>query len=281
MNHAAAVRPALEGIHFTDAGTGSPAIVFVHGWSCSHTDWDAQVAALSSHHRCIAIDLPGHGASARPREITIAAMAEAVNALVDHLGLDEVVLVGHSMGCRVSTQAWSAARARIRGIVHVDGSLLEGDPEAMVGRFKTQIAEQGADALLDRLYADFCVPATPEALRQSIARRRGGLDAGFFSELFLDFVRWDATHSRERLGRLDIPVMLIQSSSLDASGRRVPLAQGETTPWTRAVAQRLPGARIVIVSGVGHFTMLEAPERVTALIESFVHSLAECSHPGH
>ena len=44
-------------------GEGRPPVVFVHGFACGHTDWDAQVAHLSPRHRTVAVDLRGHGAS--------------------------------------------------------------------------------------------------------------------------------------------------------------------------------------------------------------------------
>ena len=50
-------------IHHVISGHGRPPIVFVHGFACTHSDWDAQVAHLASHRQTIAVDLRGHGAS--------------------------------------------------------------------------------------------------------------------------------------------------------------------------------------------------------------------------
>src|SRR5579859_4855932 len=50
-------------IHYVVTGSGRPPIVFVHGFACAHSDWDAQVAHLSPNHQTIAVDLRGHGAS--------------------------------------------------------------------------------------------------------------------------------------------------------------------------------------------------------------------------
>ena len=51
-------------IHYTDQGSGKPTLVFVHGWSCDASYWDAQVPVFAKTHRVIAIDLAGHGSSA-------------------------------------------------------------------------------------------------------------------------------------------------------------------------------------------------------------------------
>src|SRR3974390_2525722 len=66
-------------ISFCVTGMHSPSLIFVHGFGCALEDWDAQVKALSSKFRCAALDLPGHGASAKPAKASIASMAAAVN----------------------------------------------------------------------------------------------------------------------------------------------------------------------------------------------------------
>ena len=59
-------------IHHIVVGHGEPPIVFVHGFACSHTDWDAQIAYLAPYHQTIAVDLRGHGASpGSPNECSI------------------------------------------------------------------------------------------------------------------------------------------------------------------------------------------------------------------
>ena len=48
-------------IHHVVTGNGRPPIVFVHGFACAHSNWDAQVAYLSPRHQTVAVDLRGHG----------------------------------------------------------------------------------------------------------------------------------------------------------------------------------------------------------------------------
>lgn len=267
------------GLHWFDTGGEGVPLVFIHGWSCGHDDWQAQLDTLSRDFRCIGIDLPGHGRSERPAIPAIAAMAAGVNAMLDKLAVPGAVLVGHSMGCRVAMQTWADRPERVRGIVHVDGSLMEGDAEQVIARFQAEIAASGADALIDRLYKGFSVSSTPDAVLEGLARRRRAVDPSFLVPLFLDMIRWDITRSAELLSRIDIPVMLLQSTLLDSTGTRVAIKEGETTPWTRLVRARLPGARVVTIGGIGHFPMLESPERTNSLIKGFAQSLPErCAH---
>ncbi|GAA1948756.1 alpha/beta fold hydrolase [Microbacterium aquimaris] len=91
------VEPGVE-IHYEDRGSGTP-IVFIHGWGGSGDVWDLQVLDLAGDHRCITVDLRGHGASDKPwGEYTYDLFTRDIHALIQGLDLDEVTLVGWSMG---------------------------------------------------------------------------------------------------------------------------------------------------------------------------------------
>ena len=116
-----AIAPDGIEIAFQDWGAGMPALVLVHGWSCDRSYWQGQVEPLSRHYRVITLDLAGHGDSgAGRREWTIAAFGLDVATVVAHLGLREVVLVGHSMGGDVVLEAARQFPERVRAIVWVD-----------------------------------------------------------------------------------------------------------------------------------------------------------------
>ena len=93
-------------IHHVVTGDGRPPIVFVHGFACAHSDWDAQVAHFSPRHQTIAVDLRGHGASpGEAAECSIERYGADVAEVMRALALPPAVLVGHSMGCRVAVEA--------------------------------------------------------------------------------------------------------------------------------------------------------------------------------
>jgi len=108
-------------IRYAVRGTGGPALVFVHGWSCDRTYWDAQVRHFAPRHRVVAIDLPGHGESGTGREEwTVEAFGGDVAAVVQHLGLEEVVLIGHSVGGFVVLEAARRIPDKVVGVVGVE-----------------------------------------------------------------------------------------------------------------------------------------------------------------
>ena len=89
-------------IAYHQLGAGDPAIVFIHGGFGNRGGFGFQEEYFSPDHRCVAVDLRGHGDSDKPDEIyTMANHADDVAQLIRHLGLEKPVLVGQSMGGQV------------------------------------------------------------------------------------------------------------------------------------------------------------------------------------
>ncbi|NNJ64534.1 MAG: alpha/beta hydrolase, partial [Xanthomonadales bacterium] len=87
-------------------GIGQPTVVLVHGWMCDQTYWEAQAPALAERFGVVTVDLAGHGQSGIDRQDwTIASLGDDVVAVVSKLQLEQVVVVGHSMGGRVGLEA--------------------------------------------------------------------------------------------------------------------------------------------------------------------------------
>src|SRR5919108_3101864 len=129
-------------MHFVQRGSGAPALLFVHGFACTHEDWKPQLDFFQRTNEVIACDLRGHGKTpGRPHECSIEHYGGDVAALVNNLELARVVLVGHSMGCRVVLEASRLIAEKVAGIVLVDGSRnATSDPEG---------AEAAARATID------------------------------------------------------------------------------------------------------------------------------------
>jgi pimeloyl-ACP methyl ester carboxylesterase len=108
-------------ISYEVSGSGEPTLVFVHGWSCDGRYWRAQVPHFSRHHRVVTLDLAGHGHSGLGRQdYTLAAFGRDVQAVVEAVGAERVILVGHSMGGSVSAHAARLMPDRVAGIIGVD-----------------------------------------------------------------------------------------------------------------------------------------------------------------
>src|ERR671926_95958 len=141
-------------MHFVRAGRGAPALVFVHGFACTHEDWQAQLAHFQRTHEVVACDLRGHGKTpGRPHECSIEHYGGDVAALVNNLDLKGVVLVGHSMGCRVVLEAARLMPDRVAGVVLIDGSRnATSDPDGAEAAARATIEKLGYAAFAETLF---------------------------------------------------------------------------------------------------------------------------------
>jgi len=102
-------------------GTGEPALVFVHGWSCDARYWRSQVPVFSRKHRVMVLDLAGHGHSGTSHKRDIMkAFGEDVQAVTQAAGSSRVILIGHSMGGSVIAEAAALMPDRVIGLIGVD-----------------------------------------------------------------------------------------------------------------------------------------------------------------
>jgi pimeloyl-ACP methyl ester carboxylesterase len=269
-----AARAQSSNVNFRMTGSQDPTLLFVHGFACALDDWDAQVNALSPRFRCAALDLPGHGASAKPATVSIAAMGSAVAQVKEQIGARSTVLIGHSMGCRVIVEALLQSPSGVAGLVFVDGSILGGDPETGVNRAKEAVSRAGVDALTQRLFGDMFVETSDPKLRERLIARAQGVDAALREELFVDLVRWDLTKARDALKQIKVPALVLQSTFINPELKRVPMQAGTTTPFMDAVASSVAKSEARIVTGAGHFAMIEAAPSVTDEIGKFAARVA-------
>lgn len=230
--------------------------VCVHGYGCGGEDWDAQRAALAPRHEVFAPDLPGHGNTpGAPPDASIARFASEVAKLIEPATL----LVGHSMGCRVVLEAAKNNSSDVAGIVLIDGS--------RIGSASNRIEALGYARFIDGFFGAM-IP-NPLLQADALLARAKRMPADFGTALFRDIVRWDAAELDAALAAVRVPLLAIQSTAINPEGKRVMLKAGESSPWLDLLRRGIPSAEIRIISGVGHFTQIEAADEVSRLIGDF------------
>jgi len=251
------------------AGAGSPPIVFVHGFACAHDDWRMQLEHFARTQRVLACDLRGHGRTpGEPADCTVERYGADVAELLETLD-SPAVLVGHSMGCRVVLQANRESPGRVAALALVDGSRMGHGDAAQAGEaMRAAIEFTGYPVFADALFTQMFLKPDADAAR--IIERARRLPAELGTALFPAMVRWDASRAEDALAAVRAPLLVIQSTTLNADRKRVPMGARKTTPWLEWVRDQVPGARIEIIPGAGHFVQIEAAERVNALIASLL-----------
>ena len=242
-------------IHSSSVGAG-PTLVFVHGWTCDSSSWNAQVAAFATKYRVITLDLPGHGESEGPRDgkFSMDLFARAVEAVRSEAGADRVVLIGHSMGAPVIRQYAHLYPNRVAGLVAVDGPLdLRGFPPPQLGQGPPPMT--GAEGLKARegMIRSMFVAETAPALQEHILKMMLGAPeataTGAMAAMFDPSLRWtDVTPA---------PALAVYAGTA-----RVPDA---------AVTKELyPNYEAKQVAGTGHFLMMEKPAEFNGTLTEFL-----------
>jgi len=256
-------------------GTGDPPLVFVHGYCCSHQDWECQVQAFAHRHVVVACDLRGHGRSqGDPQRCSIEALGADVRGLVASLAARPTILVGHSMGCRVILQAYLDAPEWIAGLVLIDGSWVSpSDLPVATEVARERLESQGYAAFVRNEFEGMFPLRADQGLKERIMAQALATPEAIGRPLFMRAIEWDARHMEAALGRVTVPLLILQSTAVSRERRRSSLETGGTTPWLDLVRRLVPAARIRILAGLGHFSMLEAPDTVNQEIASFAESL--------
>ena len=259
-------------IHHIVTGDGRPPVVFVHGFACAHSDWDAQVAHLSPRHQTIAVDLRGHGASpGTAGECTIARLGADVADVMAHLALPPAVIVGHSMGCRVAAEAAYRARDRTAGVVLVDGSQFAA---AMEPTLQAALAgPDGFSTLSRRWFQDMFTAKSNPAVVAAVIARAARLPRDVGERLMLEMLHYDVEQLSDALASIQVPTLVVQTTYSNERRERRSIQQGQDTPYLRFVRDRVPHARIEIIEDTGHFPQLDEPARLNALLDAFLADL--------
>ena len=262
-------------IHHTRTGRGTPPLVFVHGFGCARSDWDAQVAQFAGRHETVAVDLGGHGTSpGTPEHRRIEPHGADVAELLKSLKLPPAVIFGHSMGCRVVMEAALRAPEHVKAVVLVDGSRLgEKGSTAYLARGEG-LEKHGYAAFVRGAFAQMFAPTYDKAKAQVIIDRALARDPAIAGPLFVDIGRYDAENMDRVVSSLKVPLIAIQTTTTGPDGKRASMKVGQTSPYLDFLKTAKPDAQIEIVADTGHFPQLERPAETNAIIERFLKGLA-------
>ena len=246
-------------IKLRNEGKGTPALVFVHGWSNPKEIWDDQVAHFAQKYHTLAIDLPGFGESGNNRsEWSMHVFGRDVATVVNKLDLDEVILVGFSMGTSVVVEAANQMPDKTIGVVLVDG--LQNPEEKLPPE---------ALPFYDSLLFDLVNNMTNEKMvnlgfyknNQELAFNRlipmyEDVSQIGWKESLEDHFHWSNEKCIEALKNLKVPLIAINSdmepTNIEAYNTYVPEFQAK------------------IMTNVGHLVFWDNPEEFNRLLEESI-----------
>lgn len=235
-------------------------LVLLHGFPLDHSMWAAQRDALvAAGFRVLVPDLRGHGKAPSGRgPATMAAMAGDVLRMTDRAGVRRFGVAGFSMGGYVAFELLRQAPERVAGLALVDTRAEPDSDEAKAARIQTaeRVRKEGARALSDAMLPKMLTPHAQPEMRARVERVMLATPPEGAAQVLLGMR--DRMDARPLLKAVRVPTVVVVGS------------EDPVTPpdAARAMAEAVPGARLVVVEGAAHLAPVERPEEVArALVE--------------
>jgi pimeloyl-ACP methyl ester carboxylesterase len=247
----------VSGIFVDDDGAGSVPVIFIHSLAGNTRQWSAQLDHIRKTRRAIALDLRGHGQTAAPAngDYAIEAMAQDIRTVVDQLGVERFILVGHSMGGSVAGAYAGAHPEQVAG-------LLLADPSGDSTQMPVEEIQQLLGALESEAYSNVVegywsqiltgsTETTEAKVMQDLHDTSKATVVGVFKELF----KYNPVPALERY---DGPKLSVITSV------------NETPFSVHNLVSDLPHKKI---TGTGHWLQLDKPEEFNRIMDDFLGSI--------
>ncbi|HET9030430.1 MAG TPA: alpha/beta hydrolase [Candidatus Aquilonibacter sp.] len=246
-------------------GSSRDTVLLIHGFPLSKEIWEAQIPVLARAHRVIAVDLRGMGSSSvPPGPYLMEALAGDVAAVLDHLGVERVAMVGHSLGGYVALAFARMYGERIATLALVCSRIAADSDARREARFETarQLDARGIDAaFVEQSIEGAFLAENREKMSEAVEKARKIIEksnARGLASMLRGMALRDG--AEDIAPELNMPVLVV-------AGRRdpvVPLAESE------AATAAFPGGRLVVLDRTGHLPMLEEPDRLAEVLAEFI-----------
>jgi 3-oxoadipate enol-lactonase len=240
-----------------------PPLLFLHGIGGAARAWRGQLEFFKHRYRTIAWDMPGYGGSAPLPTVSIAALAEALQAFLQQVSATKPVLVGHSVGGMIVQQVLATNPSIASAVVLAQTSPAFGKPdgdwqkafiEARLGRLdRGETLASLAPSLVKELVGDDPDIGGMELARDCMA----SVPEATYRATMLSMLGFD---QRGALKDIAVPTLLLSG----AKDKNAP------APMMAKMAAYIPSAKYVELEGAGHLANLERPGAFNAALDSFL-----------
>ncbi|MGE5222041.1 MAG: 3-oxoadipate enol-lactonase [Omnitrophica WOR_2 bacterium] len=238
---------------------GTP-LVFINSLGCELHIWEGMIQPFRDRFRIIRYDQRGHGLSdVPPGPYTLRNLTDDLSALLDHLEVDEVVLIGISVGGLVAMDFALLYPARVRRLVLCDTAPRIATPEMWKERIEA-VHARGLEYMSEMIISRWFLPSFhqthPKEYRQSLEMLSNGSPEGYI-----------ATCTALRDADLGSSLQAIVAPALVLCGAGdLVVTPEQTLEW----ASCLPKGRVEIIDGAAHLPCIEQPEAVASAIYRFL-----------
>ena len=244
-------------------GSGPP-VVLIHGFGLNRAMWQWQLLALTLHFSVLTYDLLGHGESAPPTGTpSLTMFSRQLLGLMDRCGIERAAVVGFSLGGMIARRFALDHPDRLTALAILNSphDRSPAEREAVRARVR-QTEERGPSANVEPALQRWFTPAFRAEAPETVALIRAWImrnDPALYPQIY-QVLAEGAAELVEGLERIACPTLVM-------TGEDDP---GNTPAMARVMAGLIPGARLVILPGLRHMALAEAPEAVNAPLCAFL-----------
>lgn len=242
-------------LHYEVSGSG-PAMILMHGWGCSHSTVQSIAKVASESHTVYNVDFPGFGDTPEPGEVWgVEQYTRLIEGMVDKLGLDHPVLLGHSFGGRVGILY--SSRRPVSKLILVDAAGIK--PRRKPSYYIKVYSFKFMKSLMKLRYGAEKAKERIEAQRA----KRGSADYASASPMMRRILSKCVNENlKSVLPSIKAPTLLIWGENDTAT----PLRDA------KIMERLIPDAGLVSFPGCGHYSFLDNPVQFAAVLRSFLTS---------
>jgi len=263
-------------ISVVEAGRG-PVVVLVHGLAGSNHNWAPVIPRLAERFRVVAVDLPGHGDSEKPRgDHSLGAYATLLRDLLEVLGYRRATVVGHSLGGGIAMQFAYQFPERCERLVLVASGGLGREVTLLLRAATLPGSEWVLPVIANHWVRDAArwigrrlswLPMRPSPALREVGRAYSSLADAGARGTFVEELRGVMDLQGQRVSAMNRIHLAAYVPTLIVWGARDPFI-----PVAHAIdaSRRIPNGRIEIFERSGHFPMVEEPQRFARVVTEFM-----------
>ena len=246
-----------ETIHYLKEGSG-PVVVLIHSLGLSAQMWREQIAALKDRYTVVAFDTRGHGQSSAKGEVSVAAAAQDLKALLDHLGAPQCHLVAISAGGPIAMTFAAQHPGMLRSLVLADtyAQPIEGSAKTVEATAEA-IAYVSMEEFGTQYAAETLLPSTSFDIQDELA----AVIAKMSPKPYIQMMR------SAMLGDFKSALSAVKAPTLVLIGEDDTIAP---RPASEFLAANIPGATLETVPSAGHLSCIDNPAAFNAAVVKFL-----------
>ena len=262
---------------YVDEGKGKETIIFIHGLGSYLPAWKKNISVLKDDYRCIAVDLPGYGKSGKnPHSGMMTFYADVLMEFTKKLGLEKVILSGHSMGGQISMVTAMHYPEKVKKVILVDPAGFERFHEGQKQWFRdvmtvNLVKTTSADAIASNLaYNFYNMPDDAEFMITDRIAMRTAKDFEHYCYAVTRSVHGMVDQPViDKLENIKQPVLIFFGENDNLIPNRY-LNPGYTKKIARYGHEKIQNSKLIIVPKCGHFMMFEKPEIFNREVKKFL-----------